>query len=327
MTQDPPRLSVTSQDVANHAGVSRSTVSSILNGKDARFPQETRDRVYAAATELGYRPSHAGRALAMGKSDIALLLMPNATFGPQLQEGIDSLAGVAATHGLTLMVRFADPDADETLRAILNLRPAVVVDLGVLDQAGRELVQAAGVRLVPQVINNESNEVDLLIGRMQVAEALSNGRRRLVYASLADWRLDPVGPIRLRGAEAEAASRGVDVTHIHVPLKAAGATEALAQVTAGSAERLAVCCYNDDVAIAILAAARQLRLAVPDEISVIGVDHTAIGQLVFPRLTSIAVDFAALMEALLRELDTNGYGPPARPDLRSSVRLVAGDTT
>ncbi|MFG1680081.1 hypothetical protein ACGFNP_07890 [Nonomuraea sp. NPDC049269] len=36
---------------------------------------------------------------------------------------------------------------------------------------------------------------------------------------------------------------------------------------------------------------------------------------------------AGLMEALLRELDTNGYGPPARPDLRSSVRLVAGDTT
>ncbi|GAA0998578.1 LacI family DNA-binding transcriptional regulator [Acrocarpospora macrocephala] len=302
-------------------------MSSILNGKDARFPQETRDRVFAAAAELGYRPSHAGRALAMGKSDIVLLLVPNATFGAQLQDGIDSLAGVAATHGLTLLVRFADPDADETLRAILNLRPAVVVDLGVLDQAGRDLVQAAGVRPVPQAIKEEPDEVDLLIGRIQVTEAFAHGRRRLIYASLADWRLDPVGPIRLRGAEAEAASRGADLTHIHVPLTADGATQALAEANAGSTEPLAVCCYNDDVAIAVLAAARKLGLAVPDEISVIGVDHTAIGQLVTPRLTSIAVDFAGLMEALLRELDTNGHGLPPSPDWSSFVRLAPGDTT
>ena len=51
----------TSADVAVHAGVSRSTVSNILNGHDARYPESTRQRVRDAAAALDYRPSLAGR--------------------------------------------------------------------------------------------------------------------------------------------------------------------------------------------------------------------------------------------------------------------------
>ena len=75
-------MTVTSADVARHAGVSRSTVSQILNGHERRFPARTRDRVQAAASELGYQPSAAGRALVRGASDIVVALIPDMTAFP-----------------------------------------------------------------------------------------------------------------------------------------------------------------------------------------------------------------------------------------------------
>jgi DNA-binding LacI/PurR family transcriptional regulator len=86
-----------------------------------------------------------------------------------------------------------------------------------------------------------------------------------------------------------------------VPLELSGAVSALSDA-ASSGEPLGVCCYNDDVAIAVLAAAREMSLAVPETVAVIGVDHTKVGQLVAPRLTTIALDLPALTHAFADEL-------------------------
>src|SRR5690242_14872058 len=92
----------TSFDVARAAGVSRSTVSQVLNG-DLRFPAETRAKVVAAAQMLSYRPSRAGRALVTGSSDIVVMLVPNATFGPHLQDSIDRITDASTPSGLSVV--------------------------------------------------------------------------------------------------------------------------------------------------------------------------------------------------------------------------------
>ena len=68
MTEVGARRPATSRDVAEHAGLSRSTVSQVLNGYGDRFSAETRARVLAAASNLDYRPSQAARALVTGGS-------------------------------------------------------------------------------------------------------------------------------------------------------------------------------------------------------------------------------------------------------------------
>jgi DNA-binding LacI/PurR family transcriptional regulator len=74
---DHPAKRVTSADVARAAGVSRTTVSFVLNGRPGwSIPDETRNRVLDAARELRYRPRAAARALAAGRSDIVLLSCP-----------------------------------------------------------------------------------------------------------------------------------------------------------------------------------------------------------------------------------------------------------
>nr|WP_314840784.1 LacI family DNA-binding transcriptional regulator [uncultured Microbacterium sp.] len=339
MTVDArPARRATSKDVAASAGVSRSTVSQILNG-DERFPEETRARVRAAAETLNYRPSRAGRALVTGLSDIVVLVVPHATFGPHLQDSVDRITGASATAGMSVVVRFARMHDETTLTSVLDLRPAAVVDFGVFTPQQRDRIDASGTLVVPRRAHvaegADPDPIDIEIGRIQVRELLRNGSRRLVYAALEDKRLDPFGPPRLEGIRREAQERGLDAPLTpRIPLDIEGAATSLQEVRAEAGpDPLGICAYNDDVAIAVVAASRELGLRVPEDVAVIGVDRTAVGQLVSPRLSTVAIDQPLLMDALVQDLAAlstrRGDADASRNelDLRRVLELVRGETT
>jgi DNA-binding LacI/PurR family transcriptional regulator len=341
MTVDlQPARRATSKDVAASAGVSRSTVSQVLNG-DERFPEETRARVRAAAEALNYRPSRAGRALVTGLSDIVVLVVPHATFGPHLQDSVDRITGASATAGMSVVVRFARMQDESTLTSVLDLRPAAVVDFGVFTAQQRERIEGSGTLVVPRrayvTEGADPDPIDIEIGRIQVRELLRNGPRRLVYAALEDKRLDPFGPPRLDGIRREAQERGLDAPLTpRIPLDIQGATKALTEVRdeAGPVP-LGICAYNDDVAIAVVAASRELGLRVPEDVAVIGVDGTTVGQLVSPRLSTVAIDQPFLMDALVQDLatlstrraDADADARRDEFDLGRVLELVRGETT
>ena len=327
----------TSKDVAVAAGVSRSTVSQILNGDD-RFPEETRARVLEAAEALHYRPSRAGRALVTGLSDIIIVVVPNATYGPHLQDAVDRLTNATSGEGMSVVVRFANMQDDATLTSVLDLRPAAIVDFGVFSSEQRKRIEAFGTRVVPRQtpipVDADPDPIDIHVGRIQVRELLRTGPRRLVYAALDDKRLDPFGPPRLDGIEREARERGLDAPlTVRIPLDTDGATAALGAALAEDSVPLGICCYNDDVAIAVLAAARVLGLRVPADLALVGVDRTAVGQLITPRLSTVSVNQPLIMDTLVRDLAmlaTRRPAPdpvPAELDLDSVVELVRGETT
>ena len=383
MTSTPARP--TSADVARLAGLSRSAVSQILGGNEDRFPPATRERVFAAAAELAYRPSKAGRALVTGVGDLVVLVVPNVTFGPHLQDGIDRITRGAAAHGLSVVVRYAGADPAATLDAVLDLQPAAVVDLGVYDAAAVATLRNAGIRILPRPAAPHDAEIpdlrgpaalhdaeipdlpgqaalhgaeipglpgpvalaaraftdpNAVVGALQAEELLRTPGRRLVYALLADDRLDPYGPPRAEGATRYARSVGApDPIPVRIPLDRLGAAHALAPLLTDAGEAgdvpVGICCYNDEVAIAAIAAARELGRAVPDQVAVVGADHTSIGQLVTPRLTTVRIDFAATLDALVSDADwravRTGTDPdetaPPEPDLSRFVTLVPGETS
>jgi DNA-binding LacI/PurR family transcriptional regulator len=102
---------VTSSDVARLAGVSRATVSLILNEQTARFSPDTVMRVRACAAALGYVRSAAGRALVRGHSDFVVLVVPYTTF-PKLQEVVEALSADFDELGFSAVVHFNVPAAD-----------------------------------------------------------------------------------------------------------------------------------------------------------------------------------------------------------------------
>ncbi|WP_394525540.1 LacI family DNA-binding transcriptional regulator [Paenarthrobacter nicotinovorans] len=320
----------TSFDVAKAAGVSRATVSHVLNGR-GKFPEETRNRVLAAASQLQYTPSPAGRALVRGRSDILVVVIPYTTFGSNLQDLVDDITAEAGRHGLSVVVRFAGADPDETLAAVQHFRPVAVVDIGALGPAQRNAVETAGAIVIPRLRNEDDprNNPNFVIGQLMLAELLSRGPRRVVFAALLDDRSDPFGPARYEGMKHSALERGLpEPERIEVPLVLKGAKAALmGQWTKD--EPLAIACYNDAVALAVLAAGRELGLSVPEQLSVMGVDATAEGQLVSPRLTTLRVGNAPVMDRIAADLAALNGGNPVAVEVKtkSPFAVISGETT
>src|ERR1700761_2673108 len=104
---------VTSHDVARAAGVSQSTVSRVLRN-DARVANVTRDRVLAAASELGYVPSDVGRSLVTRSTrTIAIVVTDLANvFYPHLVAPLHSEAW-ALNYRMVLLTEEVEPLADD----------------------------------------------------------------------------------------------------------------------------------------------------------------------------------------------------------------------
>src|SRR5215218_9071233 len=99
---EPDSRRVTSADVARMAGVSRATVSYVLNDTPHQtISAHTRDRVLHAAAVLGYAPSAAARTLRTGRSDVVLCLLPDWPIGPEVGSMLGNLSTALARSGLT----------------------------------------------------------------------------------------------------------------------------------------------------------------------------------------------------------------------------------
>lgn len=315
----------TSEDVARKAGVSRATVSQILNGRDARFATGTREKVRDAARELGYEPSVAGRALARGSSDVVIALIPNTTFGGNLQDVFERITDVLAAHGLTLVLRLSTPSTDALGRLVAGLKPAAVLSLTPLSEAERRLLDERAVPVIDPVTSPREDH-DHAIGALQARTLIEYGHTRLAFAHLQDVRQDPFGGGREHGVRDVCREAGLPepvVLRLGIdPDEADAALDVLAR------PGFAVACYNDDVAMTLLAAARRREWRVPKDLGLIGMDRTPLSRVSNPPLTTVSIDFAAAADAAIVPLLTTLGRPSDGVDEVSPPRptVVAGGT-
>lgn len=307
----PPPRPATGAEVARAAGVSRATVSSVLNGRGHLFAPETVARVHEAAARLDYRPSALGRGLVRGHGDLVVLVVPAVTFGTNLQDMADAVAERLAGHGLTLVVHFAGNRPASVLGLVEQVRPVAVVDLGGMGPQLRAGVARLGARVVPAGHAPTPHELgDQGVGRLQVQHLVATGRTRVDHVLLADPRGDLFGPARTTGVREACADAHLPAPRvIAVPLHPDAAAAALAPLVprgpAGAPPGTGgwgLACYNDLVAATCVRAAALLGLHVPRDVAVVGVDDDPVARLCDPPLTTVAIPAADLADAVLREL-------------------------
>ena len=118
---------VTSHDVARAAGVSRATVSYVLNGRSGQsITEATRQRVLTAAEKLGYAPSTAARTLRRGQSDLVLMLLPPEPLGRALAMVLDAASDQVEQAGLRLIAHRL-PDGGAAAPLVRSLVPAALI--------------------------------------------------------------------------------------------------------------------------------------------------------------------------------------------------------
>ncbi|MBE1536877.1 LacI family DNA-binding transcriptional regulator [Actinomadura algeriensis] len=336
-TGEPPSTPrarpATSIDVARLAGVSRATVSHVLNGQIERFSEDTVERVRGAAAELGYVRSAAGRALVMGRSDFIIVVVPYATF-IRLQDVIEVISADIEELGFTMVVHFdvargRGTASNRLQHMVETMRPAGVVDLGGLSLADREAITESGCPVLPRRLPSAVNR---WIGTLQVRHLHSRGHTEIAYAFLADARDDPYGRGRASAVAAFCEAEGLaPPSRVHVPIEPEGARRVLRELVQARGWPVGIACYNDKVALALVFAAKGLGLAVPADVAVVGVEGADIGQVVSPRLTTVASDVADSVRPFRAAL-ASAYGgrsaaDDAAPPLDDAFFLLLGETT
>jgi LacI family transcriptional regulator len=346
---------VTLQDIARQTGVSKVTVSYVLNDRETRvrISEETRRRVKEAARQMGYRPNAVARALARRRSDTLTLVMqsPNvfsggSGFTNEMMRGI--LDG--ANHcGFDLMLH------TKTLRS-LDAEVCALTDgradgALVLRDQGDPLIGALHERGLPCVaIFSRPQRADIAFvdcdnvagGRMAVEHLLARGHRRVGFLGGAPASSAVIE--RRQGYEAALRERGITprpewagtITYADgdfAPLRR--------MMSLPRSERpTGLFIWSDDVAgraVAVLHG--DLGLRVPDDVSVIGFDGVeAVCARCIPRLTSIrqpvhemAHRSVEVLAGLIQGRAGGAAAPaprarPPEPGIRFRPEILAGAT-
>ena len=295
---DPARRP-TSADVARRAGVSRATVSYVLNDVPHQsIPDATRQRVLAAAEELDYTPHAAARTLRAGESRLVLFINAGIPYGANLSAIIDTLSAEAAASGRSLVV-WQQHDPGDLAATLAHLQPAMAITLGRLNEDQRELLARARIPSVETDTGHAPDAADTGAA-LQVRYLASRGHRRLGYLTTADLKLGMFARPRLAGVRSACAELGLDPPAVAelaaLPDVPVDELSAALQLWASRPDPVtAVACYNDMYAVACIAAASRAGLSVPGEVAIIGMDDEAVSAYTLPALTTIrlhVMDFA-----------------------------------
>ncbi|SNX65562.1 LacI family transcriptional regulator [Streptomyces sp. TLI_55] len=315
-----PRSVPTSADVARLAGVSRATVSYVLNNTSAvRISEPTRRRVHEAAKELGYVPHAAARSLRAGHSRLVLMPAPTIPVGQlygqfinELQWALSRLDYTVVQHGSVGL------HGDEAARAWAELRPVAVLVPGAgLGPKGVAVLKRSGARAVvtlgPETVDGAHALLmdHEAVGHRAGRHLYERGRRRIGVVVPEETGLEAFSLPRLAGVRA--ALRGTDATVTDLPL--AYTEEAGARLAARWRELGldAVFAYNDEYAMLLMRALLDQGIDVPGETAVIGADDLMLGRLLRPRLSTVRLELPSGRD-LAELVDRAVRNPAAAPE-------------
>jgi len=318
----PPTL----EEVGEVAGVSRATVSRVINNSP-RVSTSAREAVERAIAKLGYSPNQAARSLVTRRTDAVALVVaePEArffsdTFFSAVVRGVGSAAAEADKNVLLLVLQ----DDDERERARRYLRPehvdgVLLMSLHGEDPLPRQL-ERAGVPtvLIGRPVGRTALpfvDADNRGGARDGVEYLIGLGRRTI-ATIAGPSNMCAGIDRLQGYRDALESARLPVRKGLVAegdfFEESGHRE-MARLLTRHPDIDAVFAASDLMAVGALRALRETGRRVPDDVAVVGFDDAPIAQLTLPPLTTIRQPLDAMTSAaaelLVRRLG-NGVGKP-----------------
>ncbi len=302
---------VTIYDVARLAGVTKSTVSNVINEKTV-VRAETRARVLAAMAELNYSPSPVARGLKRGKTFVLALVVPT-LLNPFYAEIVEITEQVAQVHGYHLLLCIAGKGDEHHLQQKLQSLSARSIDglLLMAEGVSEQALQSITQRGIPVVISVNQPFITsapivgidyLSVGALAARHLLEWGHRRQGVILERPWH-----ELRLQGCIEVLARGGIELPAEYIcsvaPTFQSGYAAAHELLTL-PLPPTAIFATNDLMALGTLQAAIDLAVDVPARLSVIGVDNIAQGEYSRPPLTTISLPRQELgqeaIELLLR---------------------------
>ncbi|MCW6003302.1 LacI family transcriptional regulator [Micromonospora sp. CPCC 205371] len=323
-------------DVARLAGVSRQTVSNVLNGRKAYFSDDTHARVTAAMEALSYRPSRAAQSMRSRRT----MQIGYHMFGEQLEAVngftltfLQALIKAAAHEGYHIVVfTHHEDDPLQVFRDLVARRgvDAFIVSESQVDDPRARLLAGSGVpfasfgRLAPD-LPQQWVDVDNVAGIMELVDYLvAAGHREYAYVGAGGgeyWKRERLEGVKLGLAKhglrlpADAVVHGSD-SEIRDKVRDLLSRDRLPTVIVTS---------SDAVAAVVVNVCNSAGLRVGVDIAVTGFDGGAIGLLTEPPLTSVRIPVEKIAAELIARCQAElRAGPTGGPGVLVPTEIVRG---
>jgi DNA-binding LacI/PurR family transcriptional regulator len=311
-------------DVAKAAGVSPSTVSNVLNGRDARMRSETKERVLKAIRDLKYTPNAFAQQLKSGQNQTIGLIVPSVV-NPFWGSVAHHVERAALRRNYKVLIGNAERDVHAEVRYAETLLGSNVrgVILGSAPLSFEHLRDLVNKGLIVGSFDRRSEGANELVstsvsvdqflgGQLAAQHLIGLGHRRIAFISGPIRTTSRLG--RLAGVKAAHERAGIAFDPDLVWEGGSGVigfgdTEGLELGRGGIRELLsrdnpptAVIAVNDMYALGVYAGARDLGYTTPSDLSVVGFDDIVISEVVQPPLTTIRQPIPAMADSIVESL-------------------------
>ncbi len=336
----PAGKKLTITDIARLAGVSKKTVSRVIN-RSGLVRDETRDKILKIVDEYDFQPDPQARALALRRSHLIALIsdQPNPQYVVDIQSGI--LDGLAETS-YQLVVRPCDRESptlyDDICEIIRHqkffgviLTPSISEDDELIGRLRQ--IECPYVRIAAVSLDSPENMIEThdYVGAAEAARHIADlGHRDIAHIRGPDMFLS--AKERLRGFRVGLAEYSLSVTDEYL-LRGGYTFESGMhcgeELLSLPKPPTAVFAGNDEMAVGVYQAVRRAGLRVPEDLSIVGFDDAPIATRIWPMLTTVRLPIRYMgrtaVQLLVSNHDRFAMEPPSATSVMPSL-IVRGST-
>lgn len=291
-------LMVTINDVAKRAGVSKSSVSRVLNGNYEYMSDDLKNRIINAMNELNYSPNLLAQGLKKKKTGVIGIILSDIS-NPFWSEVLKGVQAESSKYGYGLMVNNSNEDSDEEKENVSLLRSKQVDGL-IINTTGKNtetyqtlLQDGYPFVFLDRVLNNlkaDTVVVDNVFGANQaISYLIKQGHRRIAILSYPPENKSPREE-RLHGYRTTLKAHGIPVDEKLIKIceqEQGKGVEATKELLSLSNKPTAIFSTHAMLNLEILTGVIECNLQVPEDVSVLGYDDFAWVPLLNPPLTTV----------------------------------------
>lgn len=321
----------TIRDVARRAQVSIASVSRALNGL-GNVRQETRERVMAAAAELGYVPHAGARSLSLARAHAVGVVLPD-LHGEFFSEFVRGMDREASRRGYVLLLSNIHDENEQSTNALRAMRGRVDGLIVMAPHLSAGMLRTALPPTLPSLFINGPEEIDdrptvrldnVAAMEAMIAHLAAGGRSRIVHIAGPEGNVD--ARERVEGYRAAMARHGLEPVVLAGDFSEEAGETAARAIIDNAIPCDAVFAANDMMALGCLQALRTAGIDVPGQIAVAGFDDVPLAR--YLGLTTVRVRIAEMgARAVLRLIDILEGGPADQRAEHHGAELVVRGTT